>query len=367
MDPALLLVLSISLACLPVAMAKVVVEMDGQEAKLWRAQQKIIHQQQAMDTGYKKVAKTSKRATDTAERGMRRASVSTSQFVGQLGAAAGGGTALLGVLREINAEAQRAGQALKTNLPSMGRLGQLAGSRADRQRLEGNALEILKLGGAATPDQAAELEFTLQSIGGTQDREFFSMLRASQLTQDPAALANLARGIQSNLPSEGLSLQQILDRTMAGSLQARADINQLTLASAEAAQGARVGGFSSSDAIALTALLSESVTPERAGTQARDLLMRLPEDLRGQGIVAAVRGLQERGLSEQQLRKTLGSETAFAGFGTAAANLEKLESNVGAVSGSAGGSGGATGVSSRSSPNRSSVSSTRRRRRSRSL
>src|SRR3972149_1429785 len=118
-------------------MPQVVIEMSGKEAALWRAQQKIIQQQVAMETGYKKAGQAGHEAGTKAGQAFQEAGRKSEQagssmakvgdvvkgqlmgIAGALGLTGGiaGAVALIqkgfenwsANLREITAEVQKAG------------------------------------------------------------------------------------------------------------------------------------------------------------------------------------------------------------------------------------------------------------------
>ena len=64
-------------------MAQTVVEMSGDEAKLWQSMQRVVNQQDKLDKGFKKVRSSSDRANNAAVKSSREM-ISTVEGVGRL-------------------------------------------------------------------------------------------------------------------------------------------------------------------------------------------------------------------------------------------------------------------------------------------
>jgi len=86
-------------------MAQVVIEMSGNEAKLWRAQRKIIDQQVKMEQGYRKAGQSAQQSGQAAAAGAQQAARGAERVAGGLrsiGMGLVGGMGVLGAVNKIN-------------------------------------------------------------------------------------------------------------------------------------------------------------------------------------------------------------------------------------------------------------------------
>ena len=84
---------------------QVVIEMSGKEARLWRAQQRIIQQQVQVETGYRRVGQSARESGREAAAGAQQSSQGAERVAGaimSIGAGLVGGAGVLGAVNRVN-------------------------------------------------------------------------------------------------------------------------------------------------------------------------------------------------------------------------------------------------------------------------
>ena len=201
-------------------MPQVVIEMSGKEAALWRAQQKIIQQQVAMETGYKKAGQAGHEAGTKAGQAFQEAGRKSEQagssmakvgdvvkgqlmgIAGALGLTGGiaGAVALIqkgfenwsANLREITAEVQKAGDEIVA-------FAALQEGGTKRARVQA-AAELGTRYGVTSRGEAFDIVQAMQSMLGTFDK---GMAAAEEIFQ--ASQAGIPIDLGAELETLGIS------------------------------------------------------------------------------------------------------------------------------------------------------------------
>jgi hypothetical protein len=174
--------------------------MSGKEARLWRAQQKIISQQVKMEQGYRKTGQAAGESGRRAAAGNNQATQAANRAVRSLvGVAAGymGVSRAIGFIvgsaRDAQAEVKEIAAGLAETYEGAKRLWQLSDSRERYEELGAkHKLAMAKEGIAKAPAQ--QLAFTALSLG--EEEALPQIARTARYT-DPEAMADYLGRVRS--------------------------------------------------------------------------------------------------------------------------------------------------------------------------
>ncbi|MHC4403118.1 MAG: hypothetical protein ACYTG0_25940, partial [Planctomycetota bacterium] len=166
-------------------MANVTVVMSGEEAGLWRAQQRVIDQQKKMEDGYQKAGRAGKRAGDDTNRGfLSTQNILSGVKAGAIGIAGvlgvgGGAAGIIGIMKQITQESER-WRAVMDNVAA-------SSKQAANEVLAFSALQQTGTKGARALEAA-----TLGARYGVGKGEAFSTVQALQ-----SVLGDYQQGLQA--------------------------------------------------------------------------------------------------------------------------------------------------------------------------
>lgn len=300
--------------------------MTPDEARLFRAQQKLIAQTKQLDDGYGKVKRSAKGAGDEAGKaGKKQKDLTGSASIRDLGLVAGGyaaiakaiqlATAALEEQERIKDQAAREGRAASGGLAS---LAQLANNPTQYAKLTAAARQTFREGGGKDLNAAADLVFSLESAGALGERKFFSALGASQVVADPAKLAAATATLQTAFgEGETGSLRALASKGFGASAFAPSTVEQLLESSARGAGSARALGVSDEELLAAVAIAAKgSGSAEQGGTQVAALLRALDAKggFTGQSLEASLDAVAAKGLEGEGLQKFFGTSEAVQAY-----------------------------------------------------
>jgi len=337
-------------------MANIVLVMSGDEAKLWRSVQKIIRQQQDMENSFKKTGKAGRAAGDQMGAGLKNAAGAAQragrQFkdAGDHGKKAFGATALAGLksyaagmlsigvgvgtvkkaLEEMEQVRVAAGERVSVAAEPLSQLAQLAGG--DKTKL-GTLLAAVRASreeGGYTAQQAAALQFTLESLGEGKNRAFFAGFR--HIT-DPTKLAEGAATLKAAFgEKEAGTTREIVNKLLAASAVSKTTVEQFAPAATIAAQTSREIGASDEELLGSMAILSRATkSADVAATEIAALSKTIIEKgLGGQGLLAAMDkiGQETKGLTGEELTGYFGRLEGFKAFRALQLNRTEIERTI---------------------------------------
>lgn len=251
-------------------MAQVVVEMSGDEAKLFKSYQRIIDQAKKLDG----TVKETKRSHDDAF-GQQAISKLEGMVTGYLSVAGAIG-AVTAALRLRREEEERAGQTNRTTGLALGKLSQLAETPAERDRIIAEAKKTLAEGGAMNMPQAVDMQHMLDSIGAGGMRASFASMQATGLIGDSTLLAKSVSRLQKSFgKAKTGDVANVVSMGMGGGKLGEGEVDQLLASTAKAAMfGARIG-LSPEEVMQAVSTISGTVGPETAGDYAEQLFKNI--------------------------------------------------------------------------------------------
>ncbi len=330
-------------------MAKTVVEMTGDEAKLLRAMQKVINQQTEAQQALKKTAQESKRGAGEANKlagGFQKAGASLraalspsaltriTSMTSALTAAGVAAAAAANALRRVNEVREQAAEGLKSAATGLGPLSELAGGNQQKlNQLVAAAMQTRTEGGATSAGAAGRLIFQLESGGNLDQRLLFSRLGIVTEEGGQARIAEAVAALQKATEGKAGGASAVLS-----ALAAAAGPAPGTSIESAAAGLARAVPFTGSAGLSFTqsagafSILAERLgNPDLASTQLAALSSKLTEKGLQGSITDIVADIQGRGLSNQELRRFFGEQNAFAAFTNLAGSGAELANRITAV------------------------------------
>lgn len=317
-------------------MAKVRLDISADEARAFKAFQRLIAKEKELGRAADKV--TSK--TRKTEKGMLTAFGPSMQ--GQLAAMvtkAGAVTAVLGTvlktLRSINAERERGAKLLAEHEAPEAKLLQLAGGDAAKYKTLRSQVKASRLQAGMSTEEASNLVFTLHSLGLGQGghRAFFQGFKG---ITDPAALAEGAATMRAAFtPAEAGSVRSMANKLFTASGISKTKLEAFAPAATVGAQQARAIGMSDEEFLGAMAVLTRATkSPETAATQLGALSdVAFRKGLGGKGLLAALPDIRRavEKLSPEKQVAWFGNVEARRGFGALTGNLAEVQSAVGEV------------------------------------
>jgi hypothetical protein len=311
-----------------------IVEMDADEHKLFRKQQKLMQQQKQMATGYGQVGRASERASDKAAKGFgSKATAGMQSYAASLVSA----TALIGTataaLSAMNQAADQAAQKMLDSEMQLARLSELSGGSAFKLgKLKSLAAETFLEGGAGGLGEAAQTIYQLESAGKMEFRKLISDLYGT--LGDPAEMVKFATAFQTTIgKAETGTVRDIISKALGANPSAPAEAPMLLTAANRAAAPAKMLGLTDEEVLAAATVLTKAKgTPEQAATQLESLLTALVTQVDDKGksvfkgltLPAMLKKLEGMDKTESEMVKYLGRKEALAGSILLTANLEEL-------------------------------------------
>lgn len=283
-------------------MPQLVVEMTGDEAKLWKSLDRIVKKNKQMEGSFKKVGDQSRRSGNKA-----RASWGAKQIGELKGYAAG----LIGVgvaaktigdaMRFAHQETDKAIMSVQKLTQTRARLSQVATSSTDLKQMEIRADAAAGRFGVER-DVARRVLFSARSEGFDQGSTFEQLMRAAPVVDDVEAAASVAGQIPALFEGSGLTPMQALNAVLSGATESRLDFQSLGRALPQAAEGGALAGASPEETIAALSVLSSKF---KSGETAADRIKAfatkagLDDRLKGKGLVDSVKTVQHMSKSDR--------------------------------------------------------------------
>lgn len=353
------------------------IEMDGDEAKLWRSFQKIVDQQKKLEKGTKQLADTSKKADreqramlreakrlweetrtpqekyaatqkrlndlvrrghidqDTANRKLRQMAEQQKR-VSTTGQSAFGGAALgqlknfaagfislsaaVGVARKamevLNEESERAQQASRDRAGGGGLLVELAQSPQELKKLENLADKWHKLGVGQNYKQASEFVHAIASSEQLSDIQLFGNIERYGIGKAGGAeLANSVQTIQAAFGAEEAGdARRILNNMFGASRSAPSQAAPVLRAAAKAGAVGASLGLTDEDTLAAATALSKASSVDEARPQLEQLFATFDQQGITEGtILERVRELKAQ-IGDRRPREVITEKRALKAF-----------------------------------------------------
>jgi hypothetical protein len=259
-------------------MAQVVVEMSGDEAKLYKAYQRIIDQSKKLDGSLKENKKASSDAFGDG------AISQLASYASRVAGVAGAFAAAAAAIRAMREESDRLGQGQRTSGPAFGQLAQLADTPAQLARLTQQAKMTFAEGGARSLEQAAALQFSLESAGAGSFRADFSRAQATGLIPNAQTMAESASMLQKAFgASKTGSFRDIAGMAFGAAATGLGSVEEIQAAGAMAGSQASRIGLSPEETLAAIATISGTLGPSEAGAAFRALSKSIEVEAIGGG------------------------------------------------------------------------------------
>jgi len=305
----------------------IVIEMTGDEHRLFQAMQKVLQQQDKMEAGMRRVSSESKKAGRATQQAFgSTAARELRNYVVRLAGVSTAISQVISTLHRMNEISERAAERGRFARMGLGSLSQLAETPEDMQRLVGAAKQTLAEGGAASLDEAARVVFALESAGVLQYRKLFSQLKATGIVEAPDVMARAAKTLYTAMGAEETgTIRDLVSKAFGASKFSPATAEALLEGAARGGTYARALRISDEELLAATALTATaSGSAELGGTQIRSFLASLDQagDFVGKSLREAVLQIQSMGLEGEELQKFLGRKEAVTAFRVLSGNLE---------------------------------------------
>lgn len=179
-----------------------------------------------------------------------------------------------GIISEMRREEEKAKAATAASRAPMSELAQLAESPEEFKQLTDMARRIYQAGGAMDMSQAAQLTFSLASVGAQKDESLFVSMARSGMVRDAAGVADSAMMLKSAMgEAETGSNTEMISKALGAAKYAPGKAEDIFAATASAGASAAALRLKDEETMAATAVVSLAVGTEEAGT-AMDSLLR---------------------------------------------------------------------------------------------
>lgn len=315
-------------------MANVVVEMSGDEARLYRSMQKIVDQQAKLDAGHKKVAESGKKAGKEveqaglkAEKGFGHRAVASLHNYAAGFVSISSAVQLTGeMLNYMKGEADKAFGSLNKFADANAKLAQVATSGKDYQALVSrtNALAVRY---GADRGELKQVAFDARSMGFEDAVPDIAKYSSFIRPTDAAQIAGMATE-QGLFAGKGLSPREILAMVYTSSQASKLDFEQYAPVVPLAAQGImQAGGTPAESLAALQAMVPKYGRASTAGDRIMHFGAKvgMSEDprLKGKGL-EAVRILRDEFSAEERKDFLKDSIELNDAYNNLAANYEQI-------------------------------------------
>ncbi len=312
--------------------------IDGDASKADKALTKSANKIKALEDKLKKVRSTAKRTGTTIQNTGDKVSKSFgTSALGKLTAFAGGfltiGAGIAGAtaaLRAFDTESDRIAQKQIAAEIGLKQLAQLSGGDPEIfAALKAKAIKTFEEGGARTVEEAAGVQFALESASAADQRKLVSdLFGITGVGTDTIDLVQSAAALQEALGEEETgSVRDIFSKGFAISEISPSTVPELIEAAAQAGVASKTLGISDEEILAATAIISKPAGGAAiAGTQLNQLLNTLIKkgEFEDKTLAESIAAIEEKGLSDADLVKFFGRQEAFKAFGILVNSLDLL-------------------------------------------
>jgi hypothetical protein len=284
-------------------MPQLAVEMTGDEAKLFKAMQKLVAKQGDMEKAFKRIKEAGRDAGKETEKSFTGKSLSSIKgYIVQFGSLATAIGVASAALRSFKENQDRAFQSATALTEANRSLVQIS---KDQAQLEARMKRADTAAARFGVDPAIARQVLFSSLSENWSDNYENVM-ATRGAMDPLAAASTA-GQVPGLFNGKINAMQALNGVLQAGAASRARTEEIAMALPTAAEGTAKAGMSPEETMgALSVLASRFGSPNQAATSIStfaDKASRAPF-LQGQGLVQASDTLA--GMSEEDRRKFLG-------------------------------------------------------------
>lgn len=271
--------------------AGVVVEMTGDEARLWRSYQKIIQQSAKLEEAQERASRKQSMYQRAAENFGKGATASLGKYVAGFASLSGAIGVASSALSHMKAQSDAALQSLKGLTDQNRRLAQIARGAEDLASLQ-------KRSDTLAAQYGVDRNIVRQTLFAGRSEGFEDYVpRAIELNPliNPESTAKVAGQLPKLFPTQNLSSEEAVALTFTAANKSRLDFEQVAESMPRVAEGANLAGSSPEEALALASVLSSrfasgETTSDRI--KAFGTKVGIDPKLKGKGILNAVRELE---------------------------------------------------------------------------
>jgi hypothetical protein len=286
-------------------MAQVVVEMSGDEAKLFRAYQRIIDQASKLDNANKQVKSSASSAGQEVERTFGgRAAASLQSYITGMATLSTAARIFGAAMQQARADTQAAMQAVDGLVDSRRRLLQVSMGPGGQMNQQLNT-QAEQLAGLGVPRGAArDILFGAMSEGFAGHEQDVTRLVASNLLSPESA--RRAAGQIPNIYKGAISPMQGVAGVVESARLSRLDVDQFMERFPQLASGAQIAGTAPAESMAIASVLAArgDMASRYLSTYAASLGIK--KQFAGLGIMGMTEKLQ--GMPEAARAKALGND-----------------------------------------------------------
>jgi Phage-related minor tail protein len=305
-------------------MANVKFILDADEARAVNGFLKVVESQRKAERGFdrvsKKIDKKNNKLASFASGQVSSLGKMALGWVG-VGSAIAGASALLAKHNELN---DKAANRARSSEFSLGALSQLAGG--DKKEMARMVSEAKKTstGAGIGLDEAANLQFNLESFGIGDKREMFANLVGT--VNDPSALAEAAVTMQTAFgKDEAGGIRAIINKGLAASSVSKTTLNQMLTSMSQAAPSLKQIGASDEESLGALAVLSKARKSSDVAATELDALSAviMKKGLSGNGLLGGMGKIDKAtaGMSDAEMLTYFGRKEGFKGYQTLKDNM----------------------------------------------
>jgi hypothetical protein len=313
-------------------MAGVVVTMDGDETRLFRAMQKVLEKQNQMNEKFKEGGNASEDAGRKSSDSWSKTTLSLDTMKAGLISYASGLASVAGAVGVIQMAWQQVRKEQEAGLTQLQRtqgqdrrLLQISGSAQEFDQLRSQADQLASQFGV---DRAVVREVIFSAVSENFRDAVPAIIAASQVI-DPQSAAGVA-GQAPALFKGTIGALEAVNLTLKAALASRLDFEQIARSLPQAAEGGSIAKATAEETLAvLSVLASEFKSGETAADRIKMFATRagISEEFAGQGIVAVVEQLQA--MDDKARRKYLGdSQELNVAYVKLAGNIDLIKQRI---------------------------------------
>lgn len=297
-------------------MAGITMSFDAETAKAVQGFLKIENAEKKLEQRMERLKQKNQNLNKSGKRGSSEWQQQLKSLAGSYLGVQGAIAAVTKGLQMMRQEIERAKQIGASAEMPLAKLAQLSGGDPRQMRRMVTAAKRSAREGGMSVEQAAGLQFSLESMGLAGDRKLFAELYAPS----GGDVAPLAEGVATLRDAMGAGetgdTRALLNKLFTASAVSKTGVEQFAPAATIAAQTAGAVGASDEELMATLAYLSRSTkSAEVAGTQISAFSKGLiGTEYEGMGLLEAARAIDARSMSNEELQKFFGRIEGFKGF-----------------------------------------------------
>jgi len=308
-------------------MATVKFNLEADEAKAVQSFLKVVDAQKKSEQQFKRTTKAGANQSKKMSMFARAQKSSVGSMIASYGSLAAAIGLATKAIQFMNAERNQAAGRLRTSEFSLGQLSQLAGGDPKKMREMVDASKATSKEAGIDLNQAAALQFNLESFGIADKRKLFSNL--SGTVADPSATAESAVTLQTSFgKGETGGIREIINKGLAASSVSKTTLDQMMTSLASAAPILKMIGASDEESFASLAVLSKARKSSDVASTEIDAVGSViaKKGFGGSGLLAGIDKLAAAiaGMGDAEKIKFFGRKEGFKGFQTIQQNRGEI-------------------------------------------